>query len=139
MANLSRLLSTSSPVTPCALRREGSYHWECGEGTSDTCSFSPHSSVFAFCHSHKLVSIRTPLDCKPDCHLNPQSEGRERVSWQRVPEPWPPLHTTLLAVDRPPSCLLLGGLLGILVLYFESFTQPTFPKRVPAPIPNPEL
>lgn len=136
MANLSRLLSTSSPVMSCVERALVTGSVE--RGTSDTCSFSPHSSVFAFCHSHKLVSIRTPLDCKPDCQLNPQSEGRNECPG-RVPEPWLPLHTTLLAVGRPPSCLLLGGRLGILVLYFESFTQPAFPKRVPAPTPNPEL
>lgn len=124
-------------LTGHVLRREGSCRWEHGEGTSDTSSFSPPSSVFAFCHLHKLVSIRTPLDCKPDCHPNPQAEGQDRVSWRRAPEPRPPPHTHYTFSSwRIPSCFLFGGRLVILVLYFESFTRPTLPKRVPAPTPT---
>lgn len=65
-------------------------------------------------------------------HLDAQSE-RERVAWRGMPKQRLALHTTLLAVPRVPSCLLLGSYLGLLVLYFESFTPPTFPKRVPTP------
>lgn len=63
-----------------------------------------------------------------DCHLNPRSEESARATA-------PPPHYTSSG-RRIPSCLLLGGRLGISVLYFESFTQPTFPKRVPAPTPT---
>lgn len=94
-------------LTSHVLRREGSCRWERGEGTSDTSSFSPPSSVFAFCHSHKLVSIRTPLDCKPDCHPNPQAEGQECPGRERQSRS-PPLHTTLLAVGgSPPASYLV--------------------------------
>lgn len=126
-------------LTGHVLCREGYCRWERGEGTSDTSSFSPPSSVFAFCHSHKLVSIRTPLDCKPDCHPNPQAEGQDRVSWRRAPEPRPPLHTTLLAVggSPPASYLVVVWLFWFYILKVShgQLSQKGFQPPPPPPPP----
>lgn len=99
--------------------------------------FFPPPQSFAFCHLHKLVSIWTPLDSKPDRCLNPWPEGQP--AWPVTPKQrfFPPHHTfgswmvSLLLIIRWPISSF-----GFL---FRKFHTANLPKKGSNPQPYPEL